>query len=142
METETNEPAVAEPVEIDEPAKTETLLDKLKREHAAKQAAGRAAEIASDRAQFDFEKTGVVLSDGDDDDNTEQPADNKPRFGQKRVVGLRHGVYYPVDQIDPGGEIERHFLEVYQSTDLFPEGEWVRIDGEGWATRDEAAKFL
>jgi hypothetical protein len=66
------------------------------------------------------------------------------RFGQKRIVGKSNGSYVPVDMVDDpwGGEVERYFLEVYQATDLIPEGAWIRVGGDGWATRDEAAKFL
>jgi hypothetical protein len=118
-----------------EAVKRATNLDELKQKAAADAVADFAAEVENIEAQMAFEKSGVVLSD----EETEAV-----RLGQKRIVGKSNGSYIAVDIVDPLflGNVERYFLEVYQPNDMNPEGVWIRIGGEGWATRDEAAKFL
>jgi FtsZ-binding cell division protein ZapB len=52
--------------------------------------------------------------------------DDKPRMGQKRVVGV----------------VEGYFVEVFRATDQMPDGEWIRPAKTGWPTREEAENFL
>ena len=65
-----------------------------------------------------------------------------PRFGQKRIVGLCSGTWYPLDLFgDLPGPVERAGIEVFRGTEANRDGEYVRVSKE-FATRQEAEYLL
>jgi hypothetical protein len=68
--------------------------------------------------------------------------DCQPRYGQKRIVGLCSGTWYPLDLFDDlPGPVERYGIEVFRGTEANRDGEYVRVSKE-FATRQEAEYLL